>query len=279
MITLNKIKSVLELLKIKKFALKLTKIYAKIHPNQIVKRNGINYSLDLNQLIDFGTFIGGWEPGTIEFLNRNLNKGDVAIEVGANVGAHTLIIAKLVGNEGHVYAFEPTKYAGDKLNKNIKLNPVIKNITIKTELVTNDENEIPKTEIRSSWSLDSRYEPEKNSELTHQNSTSIDQFISETGLTKLNLLKIDVDGYDYKVIQGAKATIQKFLPIIFCELCEYTLNEQGDSVEKIFSTLSSMNYIAHSENGTKLNDSEDVLRLIGHHSSINGIFTHSKDIV
>jgi precorrin-6B methylase 2 len=77
-------------------------------------------------VIDFGTFLCGWEPTTIDFLTKSLDHGDIAIEVGAIVGAHTLLMAKLTGDDGNIYAFEPTDFALNKLRKNILLNPKIK---------------------------------------------------------------------------------------------------------------------------------------------------------
>ena len=92
------------------------------------------------------------------------------------------------------------------------------------------------------------------------------------------LIKIDVDGYDYKVLQGAKSTIAQFLPIIFCELCEYTLNEQGDSIKDIYHLLSAMGYITYLEDGSKINDVDRILRLVGDKTSINGVFIHNTKI-
>jgi FkbM family methyltransferase len=275
--TLFLVKSILKSLGLKDVAVKAVHLYANIFPNQLVNRNGINYALDLNQLIDFGTFIGGWEGATIDFLNKSLTHGDVVIEVGANVGAHTLLIAKLVGNKGYVYAFEPTEFALNKLRKNISLNPEIENITIRTELVTNGEGNLPKLDVRSSWSVDGQNLPEITT-IRNPKAVSIDNFASEVALDRLTLMKIDVDGYDYKVLQGAKFTISRFLPIIFCELCEYSLNEQGDSIKDIFEMLSSMGYEAYLEDGTKVNEVESILRLVGDNTSVNGVFVHKTKV-
>lgn len=275
--SLNSLKSILKSLGLRRVALKAVHVYARIFPNQLVRRNGINYALDLNQLVDFGTFIGGWEPATIEFLKKSLVQGDTVIEVGANVGAHTLLIGKLIGNKGHIYAFEPTDFASEKLRKNISINPDVSNITVRTEIVTNKKNDLPKLDIRSSWTVDSKKTPECTA-LKDTKSISIDDFAAEVFLESLALVKIDVDGYDFKVLQGAKSTLFRFLPVIFCELCEYTLNEQGDSIKDIYNLLTSMGYVAFLEDGIEISDVTSVLRLVSDKTSVNGIFIHKAKI-
>lgn len=275
--SLNSLKSILKSLGLGGIALKVVHMYAKILPRQLVNRNGINYALDLNQLVDFGTFIGGWEPATIKFLNKSIMQGDTVIEVGANVGAHTLLIGNLIGNNGRIYAFEPTDFASRKLEKNISLNPSLTNITVRNELVTNGESDLPKLDIRSSWTVDGKNAPEYT-HLRNLKSISIDEFSGEVSLKNLMLIKIDVDGYDYKVLQGAKSTIAQFLPIVFCELCEYTLNEQGDSIKDIYHLLSAMGYVTYLEDGSRINDVDSILRSVGDKTSVNGVFIHNTKI-
>ena len=86
-------------------------------------RDGITYSLDLRESVDRGIFLLGWEPLTISWLNKNLKTGDVIIEVGANIGAHSLIMSSIIGPDGSLYCFEPTNFAFDKLTTNFALNP------------------------------------------------------------------------------------------------------------------------------------------------------------
>lgn len=273
MIYLTAAKHLIKFLGLKNTFLKLFGLYARIFPNQIIKRNGIRYAVDLNQVVDFGTFLGGWEPNTIDFLTKSLKSGEVAIEVGANVGAHTLLMAKLTGNEGHIYAFEPTDFALNKLRKNISLNPKLQNITIRTELVTNGEMNLPKLDIRSNWSIDGKDSNIANT-IKNPKAISIDDFALEVKLERLKLIKVDVDGYDFKVLQGAKSTISRFKPIIFCELCEYALNEQGDSIKDIFSMLTSIGYQVYLEDGTQVEEVGEIIELVGSAASTNGVFVH-----
>jgi hypothetical protein len=77
---------------------------------QIVVRGGITYDLDLSQGIDFAIYLGGmFERGTANALSKLTMPGSLVLDIGANIGAHTLRLANLVGPNGRVVAFEPTE--------------------------------------------------------------------------------------------------------------------------------------------------------------------------
>jgi len=267
---LRAIKFTLKALGLHKIAWRFVIFLVSIKPQVTCKRGGIRYSLDLRELIDLYTYIGGWEPETIRFLNENLKKNGVVIEVGANIGAHTLIISRNVGPNGSVYAFEPTSYARNKLLTNIRLNPdLASNIVVREEFVTNILQEPQLLEINSSWRIDKNSrEPEK---ITPK-SITIDELCKSANLNNVSLIKIDVDGYDYKVLSGALGTIKRFKPIVFIELCEYALQAKGDSILKIFSDLAQLGYAGFYEDGTKIDCVSDAIRTVGMNTSINAIF-------
>src|SRR5260221_2442029 len=90
---------------------------------QKVVRDGIAYDLDLSQGIDFAIYLGGmFERDTARALIRLVEPSSLVVDIGANIGAHTLRLAKLVGPHGQGLAFEPTEFAFAKLKQNLKLN-------------------------------------------------------------------------------------------------------------------------------------------------------------
>lgn len=244
--------------------------YSKFRPHHVCVRGGIRYDLDLSEVIDFGIFTGGWEPSTIRFLENNVSAGDVVLEVGANIGAHTLLIAKLVGPEGAVYAFEPTEFALNKLRRNLSLNPHLADVVVlRQNLVTNHELATPSRAIKSSWPVHRVGKPQ---ETVTVGAVALDDFVAEAKLSKVSLLKVDVDGYDYKVLDGARGMLSRYRPIVFVELSEYALNEQNDSTVDILSLFKDLGYEAYSEDGQRLDGPDTVLKLVGPDSSINAIF-------
>src|SRR6202158_5363177 len=94
---------------------------------KIAIRDGVTYDLDLSQGIDFAIYLGNiYERQTKAALRRLVSPGSLVLDIGANIGAHTLHLAQLVGPNGRVTAFEPTDYAFRKLGRNLELNPELK---------------------------------------------------------------------------------------------------------------------------------------------------------
>src|SRR5688572_20988587 len=72
-------------------------------------RDGIRWQLDLREGIDFSIYLlGSFEPATVRAYRRIVKPGQTVLDIGANIGAHTLPLARLVGPGGRVIAFEPT---------------------------------------------------------------------------------------------------------------------------------------------------------------------------
>lgn len=241
--------------------------WSRISPRRLCTREGIRYQVDLREVIDQGIWLYGWEPATIALLKRHTSQGDTVIEVGANVGAHTLLLAKLVGPSGTVYAFEPTQYAQNKLRANMDLNPDLKaRIVVRSELVTNHAGQTPVRHITSSFPVRPGGSPR---EVVHGKAIALDK----EAFAKVNLLKIDVDGYDFKVLEGATELLKKFKPYVLIELSEYTLNAQGDSVRDIFGLLMSLGYSGIYEKGAPIVSAEEILAKVGSTTSVNGFFS------
>jgi FkbM family methyltransferase len=250
--------------------------YVRRYPVHTCSRRGIVYELDLTKIIDRAVYLGGWEPQTAEFLRRSIDPGDVIVEVGANIGVHTLLLADLVGPSGSVIAFEPTVYAQRKLAANIALNRRLQTrISVRPELVTNHELATPNLSIQSSFPVGERYlvgERYAAGNPVGETVAARPMALDELSPARLDLLKIDVDGYDYKVLQGAARLLKSLKPIVLVELCEYTLRSQGDCIRDIFSLLSSLGYVAFYENGRPIESVEKVLELVGMTAHINGVF-------
>jgi FkbM family methyltransferase len=121
----------------------------------VVVRGSINYELDLSQGIDFAIYLGNiYERQTKAALRRLVSPGSLVLDIGANIGTHTLHLAELVGPNGRVIAFEPTDFAFRKLGRNLKLNPQLKARVTACHcfLTQHDKDQVPSA-IYSSWPL------------------------------------------------------------------------------------------------------------------------------
>jgi hypothetical protein len=89
-------------------------------------RSALRWRLDLKEGIDFSIYLlGAFEPVTVAACRRLIRRGDVILDIGANIGALCLPMASMTGEAGKVYAFEPTDFAFGKLAANLALNPEI----------------------------------------------------------------------------------------------------------------------------------------------------------
>lgn len=215
-----------------------------------VKRNGLNWSLDLREGIDFSIWLlGSFEPETVRCYNRIIRPKDVVLDIGANIGAHTLPMAMLVGEYGRVIAFEPTDFAYAKLSCNCALNPDLSSriSNLQTMLVDVEMGDKPTPNIYSSWPL----KVEAGSHSLHRGqlkSTSgakagtLDAVVCELGLSQVNCVKLDIDGHECSMLRGARKTLSKWKPTIIMELAPYALREQGGSLEELVSIFISLGY-------------------------------------
>src|SRR5258706_11932994 len=114
--------------------------------HEIVVRDGVTYDLDLSQGIDFAIYLGNiYERQTKAALRQLVSPASLVLDIGANIGAHTLHLAQLVGPNGRVIAFEPTDYAFRKLCRNLELNPQLEaRVTAcRCFLTAHDEDRVP----------------------------------------------------------------------------------------------------------------------------------------
>jgi FkbM family methyltransferase len=217
-------------------------ILKKINKGKIViaRRNGIVFELELNQLIDSEVFYNGaFEPITTKAIQKFVRPGMTAFDIGANVGWHTLNLATLVGQKGRVYAFEPTEWAIGKLKKNLSLNSGFNNVIIEG-LALSDIIEFKKHyRIRSRWDVEGRKTAKEEG---YSDFMTLDTYCEEKSINKIDFIKIDVDGYECKIIKGGLNTLKKSRPILVIEMGDYWLRSAGDNIENLVVLLDSIGY-------------------------------------
>ncbi|MET4746674.1 FkbM family methyltransferase [Bradyrhizobium sp. RT11b] len=221
----------------------------------IVVRDGISYDLDLAQGIDFAIYLGGmFERSTAIALSQLTEPSSLVLDIGANIGAHTLRLAKLVGPKGRVMAFEPTDFAFGKLRRNLELNP---SLTPRVEpfhcfLTATDGTPVPDA-IYSSWPLAETaavlHAKHLGSEMQTESALarSLDSLLAEHADRRVQLVKLDVDGFECDVLQGATSLLRDVRPIFVMELAPYVLEERGTSLDQLLSYFIPNRYVFYHE--------------------------------
>lgn len=216
----------------------------------VVTRAGLRWCLDLNEGIDFSIyFLGCYEWATARAIRRLVSSGSTVLDIGANMGAHTLSFAQLVGPGGRVYAFEPTEFAYAKLMRNLDLNPEIAGrVTANQMMLVDRPDSEPPKHLFASWPLETKehVHPKHLGRAVatdHATATTLDSYVERENLQKVDFIKLDVDGYECQVLRGALKTLERFRPVILSELAPYHLADAEESVEEFVSILESSNYV------------------------------------
>ena len=211
---------------------------------------GITYELDLREVIDSSLFFSGtFEAQAEQVIERALQPGMIAVDVGANIGYHTFRMARAVGPDGCVLAIEPTAWAFRKLQRNAALNPYGNIRFLKVGLTDRDQGPTAVT-FTSSYRLDGSVKQE----LETVPLVRLDTLVREQGLSRVDFIKVDVDGHEGKVFSGAAETLERFRPILFFELSPSAMRECGDDFRELLSRLGKLDYRFASEAGEPLAD-------------------------
>jgi FkbM family methyltransferase len=221
---------------------------------EIVVRDSITYDLDLSEGIDLAIYLGNfYERQTRSALSKLVSPASLVLDIGANIGAHTLHLAQLVGPAGRVLAFEPTDFAFRKLRRNFDLNP---SLASRVELfhcflTANDDVSVP-NDIYSSWPLvveEGLHAKHLGREMKTNlaQARSLDSILAEHTDRKVQLVKLDVDGFECDVLRGAGSLLRDMHPIFVMELAPYVLEERGASLEQLVSYFSPNGYVFYDE--------------------------------
>jgi len=224
-------------------------------------RGGLRWLLDLDEGIDFSIFLlGSFEPDVVRCYEKRVSPGDVVLDIGANIGAHSLHFARLVGPAGRVLAFEPTAYAHAKLRANLALNPelVPRVLLAQTLLADTSEAAVPAT-ICSSWPLghEEGLHPEhlgKPHTTEGAGSSTLDAAVAAAGVKRIAFVKLDVDGHELSVLRGATGTLRASRPPILIELCPHVCVEHGYPFSELVGCLVGLGYRFESLEGRALPD-------------------------
>ncbi len=188
-----------------------------------------------------------YEKENIEFLTNTCIPGMTVIDIGAHLGLMSVIISKLIGDKGKIYSFEPTpktfaifkdiikKNNGDKII--FPFNKAVSNFDGKMDFFV-DENE-----GSNANSLVGRKDKSRISE--KMDVTTLDTFVKEMKLDKLDLIKIDAEGSELDVLHGALETFEKFKPKIVLAIHPSLIKNNNQNIGDIFDVIHSLEYDVH----------------------------------
>ncbi|MGP8216991.1 MAG: FkbM family methyltransferase [Bacteroidia bacterium] len=217
---------------------------------RLISQNGINYEVDLSEGIDLSLFLfGSFQKHVTHNKLLSLPKDAVIIDIGANFGVMSLQFAQ-IAPEGKVYSFEPTHYAIAKLKRNLELNPSLASrIEVINSFLSATSTANANIKAYSSWKVNDEKAPDMHPEhLGAAKSTegvgamTLDDFCKSRQLQRLDFIKIDTDGHEYEILQGARETISKYRPQIIFEIGIYVMTEKGIDFTFYSNYFKELNY-------------------------------------
>lgn len=219
-----------------------------VSPNEVHSfrlADGSSFYYPLNSAIGYALYTGQFEKAVIEFVRRELKPGGNFLDVGANGGVYTVVAARSVGPTGHVYAFEPGDREAKLLRENVLRNGLT-NVTVIDSAVSNKKG-IAQFAISRDGAMNSlarnRHPGQEIESWKTVNTTTLDSAVEEYGISNVDLIKVDVEGAEQLVLEGAQALLSASpTPTIICEFCDLTAAGFGTTASALWGKFEQFGY-------------------------------------
>jgi FkbM family methyltransferase len=243
------------------------------------------WELDLSEGVDFAIYLfGSFEPEVVGACRRLCPEGGICLDVGANIGAHTLPLAALAGTQGQVHAFEPTDFAFQKLRRNLSLNPELSSRIEASQVFLGETLSQPVPEkVPAAWPLRAGADLDplhggRAESLTGCRRDTLDDWMLRRNPTRIDLLKLDVDGHEIEVLRGAERLLQTHRPTMIVEFAPYVFSDKPDGFQGLVELLKGHGYEARTLKGKALPLDSSLETLIPHGAGVNAILTPRADL-
>ena len=193
---------------------------------------------------------GRYEPDIALPFAQAIRPGATVFDIGAHIGILALIAGQRVGGQGRVFAFEPSPDTLRILHQHVRLNAgdgpieivpaVVSDRTGSTTFFTYGESMAASVSRANVEVLNEQRLAAPATEVTVK-SITIDAFAAERGVVP-DVIKIDVEGAELRVLRGAERTLREHSPLIFCEVHPSQLENCGDSVDALLRFADELGY-------------------------------------
>ncbi len=187
-----------------------------------------------------------WEPETWALIRSEVRPGDSVADIGCYIGMYAIALARYVGRSGRVYAFEPNVTNCDETRRHLKLNHVEERVELVPAALGDRDSKVP---FNSSAGIQGHITLTPDDESSLVPCMRLDTFLAGRSL---DVLKIDVEGYEEFVLRGAAALLgsrERKPRAIFIEVHPYAWPDLGCTSDSLKALLAQHGYRALDLNG------------------------------
>lgn len=205
---------------------------------------GYRFTVDRGTLLGWSIhFFGDYEPEVRREIRRLLDRGATAIDAGANVGWHTLLMASIVGPAGRVIAVEPNPTTRARLASAIEANR-FSQVTVESRALSDRAGpagfEAPPA--GHVWDGTGRLVRDAGPNAPQVHCVTLDDLAAEHALDNVALVKIDVEGWELAVLRGGRRMIESSRPVILFEYDPAYVSRCGGSGDELSDLLFGAGY-------------------------------------
>lgn len=200
---------------------------------------GFKVRLDLSDLVQRNVYLGTYEPQESALIRRFLRPGMTFVDVGANVGYYSLMASASAGPTGRVLAIEPNPDLCECLEQTIRENR-IRNIVVAQAAMAEESGWadlfIPKQPGNNTATM----VPHEGGTPVRVRVLTLDEYLEQQQITTVDFLKIDVEGFEDKVLEGARSALRaKRIRAVICEFNGHWLRSRGGTPRDCFNLIRS----------------------------------------
>jgi FkbM family methyltransferase len=207
----------------------------------LVKHNGLD---EYTKSVIKAMYYGSYELLVIETMRRYLRPGQVFVDIGASLGYHAAVAAGCVGLSGQVHCFEPVPQYFRNIARLAELNPDYM-------IIANEKavGEVPGTfmmNVDTDIFCGSTLIPDALSQTNIEVSvTTLDDYVQNAGLTRIDLLHVEVEGFEMPVLKGSQRYFERHKPPIICAVFPGYYPVQGYHLTDLRAYMYDCGYVAH----------------------------------
>jgi FkbM family methyltransferase len=192
----------------------------------------------------FKYFPEQYEAENFEFLEDSCRSGSVVIDIGAHIGLFSVIASQVTGDKGKVYAFEPAPNTFALLKKTLAIN--------NSQVIEPYQKAVGKENGKITFFVSDGEADNSNSLVNYKDDrplhgidvevTSVDEFVKEKKINKVDFIKIDVEGAEYDTLRGAVETLKNLRPACIVAIHPEPIKAKGDRLEDIYDLIAGCRY-------------------------------------